>query len=75
MEESFASRSQQVRRNSSREGSSRGIAPKLVKLNSLVKSIPKRRLDSSVVEPSTEQRPNDNEEDNDVEIIEVKVDI
>ncbi|KAG5232638.1 E3 ubiquitin protein ligase [Salix suchowensis] len=40
-----------------------------------VKSIQKRRLDSSVAEPSTEQRPNDDDEDDDVEIIEGKADL
>ncbi|XP_034908065.1 E3 ubiquitin protein ligase DRIP2 [Populus alba] len=40
-----------------------------------VKSIQKRRLDSSVAEPSTEKRRNDDDEDDDVEIIEGKADL
>ncbi|KAJ6682818.1 UBIQUITIN PROTEIN LIGASE DRIP2 putative-RELATED, partial [Salix koriyanagi] len=41
---------------------------------SRVKSIQKKRLDSSVAEPSTE-RPNDDDEDNDVQMIEGKDDL
>ncbi|XP_011032394.1 PREDICTED: E3 ubiquitin protein ligase DRIP2-like [Populus euphratica] len=40
-----------------------------------VKSIQKKRLDSSVAEPSTEQRPNDDGEDDDVQMIEGKADL
>ncbi|XP_061971805.1 E3 ubiquitin protein ligase DRIP2-like isoform X2 [Populus nigra] len=40
-----------------------------------VKSIQKRRLDSSVAEPSTEQRPNDDGEDDDIQMIEGKADL
>lgn len=42
---------------------------------SRVKSIQKKRLDSSVAEPSTDRRPNDDDEDNDVQMIEGKSDL